>query len=122
MSEFPNIQISTFINGDQYVVRAGSGEELAVILKGLEENLKESLDSLNNLKQGVVATSIFTGDSKKKGDTAPPPFDDATPQAPASVPTCKHGPMDDLRHKDYKYSYYCTLKTDNWKDKCRPVP
>jgi len=103
---FPPVQLSTFVNGDQLVFRANSGEELAEIIKSVTEKTDEILDGLNATKKAFIAEGVFTGDSSKKrasdrkADTPPPIAD-------VEVPTCKHGPMLDLAGKGYKKRWYC---------------
>lgn len=116
---YQRVQYSTFVNGDQVVIRADNGEELVEVSQSLADNMEAALKAINVFKQTVVADGVFTGDSSKKGERervadSPPPGGDG-------VPRCKHGPMDDLAGRGYKKRWYCTLKTDNWKEKCKPL-
>lgn len=87
-------------------------------------NPEKLVDNLVAIEQMLLAKTATTGvvgspapaQQPSGYQTAPPP---SAPQGGA--PTCAHGPMDDLAGKGYKYRYYCTLKTDNWKDKCKPI-
>lgn len=126
MSEENKVQLTTFVNGDNITIRTANGEDLAETLEGLAEFGDRAVTALGNFKQLAIAKGVFTGDAntkkassngsgKRASDTPPPSTDDG------GVPTCEHGPMKDLRSSNYKYDYYCTLETKNWKDKCRPV-
>jgi len=136
---FPGVQVSTFIRGDQFVFRGEDGTELAAVLKSFEENADDIMTSLGNSKQAVVAKAIFTGesDSSKSGsaakgngrsrDKAPPKddvefYENEDGVAVASI-ECKHGPMLDLRDRNYKADLYCSgnFPKSEWKKKCEAV-
>lgn len=119
---YNRIQHSFAANGDHVVIRGDTGEEVAAAFKSYAENAEAILYGANAAKQAMVASGVFTGDSlakakaERKADSPPPSSSSGEP-----APTCKHGPMDDLRGRGYKSDFYCTLKTENWKDKCKPV-
>lgn len=136
---FPGVQISTFINKDQFVFRGNTGEEVASVLKSSAENIEDILTGLNSVKQAVVGKSIVTGEGANGGgtktttrsrggraaDNSPPDDEEITyfeedGVAYASV-KCKHGHMLDLRGRGYKSDLYCSLDTKDYKKKCRPV-
>ncbi len=118
-STFPPVQFSTFVNGDQYVFRADSTEELANQAEEAAEHMERAQKAITAWKQIVVAKGVFTGDSSRKGATERA-ADTPPPAAGEEAPRCKHGPMKDLAGKGYKKRWYCTLETDNWRDKCKP--
>lgn len=125
---YNKVQFSTFCGGDQFVIRCESGEELAEIAQGLADHMEAALKGINSFKQTVVANGVFTGDSSRRSsggrtssDSGRRAADTPPPSGNGSIPHCKHGPMEDLRGKGYKSDFYCTLKTDNWREKCKPV-
>ena len=140
---FPPIQVSTFINGDQFVFRAYTGDKFDATLKSFAENSNSILDTLASVKQAVIAKGVFTGDSQSAGkasapaarsrakDSAPPgdgdDFYEKDGKRYSTVHSCKHGDLLDLRggkKKDgtpYAASYYCALDTQNYKEKCPPI-
>lgn len=135
---FPGLQVGTFIKGDHFVIRASSAEEFDELLKGYAEKIESILESLNSVKQAVVAKGILSGDSAAGGKTpakatgrkvagkkaadAPPPGDiefyvGDDGRNYASV-ECKHGPMLDFRDRDYQKDLYCTAPR---KEQCPAV-
>lgn len=121
---YQRVQYSTFVNGDQVVIRCDNGEELKEIAQSVADSAEDALKAINAFKQTFVANGVFTGDSSKKGATLESgkrAADSPPPVAATGVPTCEHGPMDDLRGKGYKSDFYCTLKTNNWREKCKPI-
>lgn len=87
MSEYNKVQLSFFANGDQVVLRADTGEELAEVAKSVAENANDTLKALNAAKQAMVASGVFTGDSVKKGDSGTKPrAADTPPPAPTTGP------------------------------------
>ncbi len=109
---YNKVQLSTFISGDQFVFRADDGPGLEETVKSVAGSADGTIEALNALKQAGVANGIMTGDSSKKGAT--PSSDRKPDQAPPSgnseAPTCLHGPMTDLSHKNYKKRWYCPEK------------
>ncbi len=122
MSEdYPKVQVSSFITGDQWVFRGEDGESLKKTVESVAENADDTIKALNGIKQVGVASGIFTGDSSKGGNRqgggerkqdAPPPSGD--------TPTCSHGPMKDLSGRGYKNRWYCQAK--NRDEQCKPRP
>lgn len=119
VATYNRVQLSTFVNGDQLVFRTDTNEELAELLEEGVASVEKVLENLNKFKQVVVAKGVMTseggGKSSKRSSDSPPPTDGD------EVPHCKHGPMNDLSGRGYKKRWYCTLKTDNWRDKCKPL-
>lgn len=116
MSEEPTtynrVQLSTFINGDQVVLRADTGEELKAVAEGVAKEFEAALEHINTVKQLGIAKGVFTGDSSKKGSADAPPKKrtrDAPPPSSSgdTPPECLHGPMKDLSDKNYKHRWYC---------------
>lgn len=149
-NDFPPIQVSTFVKGDQFVFRAASGEELAEKLQGFNAAGVAIMDALADVKQTILAKAVFTGESNGRGATAAastpaasgarPPAKKAAGRAKDAAPPrgdiefftgedgrqyasleCKHGPMLDLRANNYKKDLYCSLDTKDWKSKCEAV-
>ena len=108
---YPNVQLSTFITGDQFVFRATSGVELKDTLEGVAEHADAAITALNAIKQAGVANGVFTGDSSKgkatQNGSAPA---DRKPDAPppgGDTPVCGCGvPMVDLKEKNFKNRWY----------------
>lgn len=140
---FPGLQVSTFVKGDQLVFRANTGADLAELLKGAAENIDDIINNLVNVKQGVIAKNVFTGESNGSGKASssgtatkstgrkatgakaadtPPPSDvtywEEDGEKWSSV-ECKHGYMKDLRDRGYKSDLYCAAS--NRKEQCPPV-
>ena len=104
-------------NGDLFCVRADTVEEMDEIFEGLANSGESLIKNLSTFKQVAIAKGVFVKPQAKerKADSAPPGGD--------GVPTCKHGKMNDAgdpAETGYKNRYYCTLKTSNWKEKCKP--
>ena len=138
---FPGVQVSTYIRGDHYVFRGEDGVDLGNVLKTFEENANDLTEQLNAIKQAVVAKAIFTGESQKtstggavsRGERAkdkPPPKGDGditfyTNDDGVKVASleCEHGPMLDLRGKNYKFDLYCSgnFPKSEWKKQCKAV-
>jgi len=140
-NDFPGVQVSTFIKGDQFVFRGSSGPELEALLKGVAESTNGIVDALVSVKQAVVAKNVFTGDSSSGNEAggartpqtrssggrakdAPPP-DGGTKSYVGEDGRkyvnvqCSHGDMLDLRGNGYRSDAYCTQKD---RDKqCKPV-
>ena len=81
---YNRVQLSTFLNGDQLVLRTDSGEELEDVTKGVAKHVDGILTSFNAVKKAFIAEGVFTGDSSKKSasrsgdrkpDTPPPSTD-----------------------------------------------
>lgn len=123
---YNRVQFSTFVNGDQFVIRTDSGEEFADVSEGLAENMDRALKAINAFKQVAVANGVFTGDSSKGGagggggkrqqratDSPPPSNDDP--------PLCdEHDePMKDLSGRGYKSRWYCARPRDESRN-CKP--
>lgn len=145
--DFPGVQVSTFIKGDQYVFRAADGETLFNQLKSVAENANDIMDAMASVKKAVLAKAVFTGDGDKNGggkpaagaastntrgrtnarakDQAPPrddiEFYDGEDGRKWATLQCEHGDMLDLRGNGYKADLYCSLDTKDYKKKCRPV-
>lgn len=120
MSEESNIQLSDKVNGTLINVRADSAEELAELVAGLVEKADEIVTKFSSFKEVFVAKGILTQSEGRSGGT----FKGSESNAAATsgeggTPTCKHGPMKDLRSKNYKSDFYCT-ESDRDKQ-CKPV-
>lgn len=118
---------ATITMGPLTIEAEGAGEDVALALNEAAEHGSQMLEAAVTLKQLALAKEVLgvqggLGVSSPVTGSAPandggPPADDA--------PTCKHGLMKDTLGDDYKYRYYCTLKTDKgdpnaWKAKCKP--
>jgi hypothetical protein len=147
---FPFLQIGTFVKGDQWVFRGDNAEDFAEDMKLANEHAETIVTALSGIKEVAVAKGIFTGDSngggsgskpatrasggagKARATDKPPPRKSSTWESYEGddgrqyvTIECDHGPMLDLRKqysgKQYKADFYCSLDTDNYKDKCKPV-
>lgn len=106
------IQASPTIGGEMWNLRANSGTEFRELVEGLAVELDGILTALNDVKQGVIAKGILTSPGKgSQTSTAPSKSD--------GPPTCKHGPMKDLRSKNYKSDFYCPEPDRD--SQCKPV-
>jgi hypothetical protein len=79
---YNRVQLSTFVNGDQLVIRTDTGEELAEVAEGVAEHSSRIVKAFNAVKQVFVGDGIFTGDSSKRGASAPKGGDSRRPDTP----------------------------------------
>jgi hypothetical protein len=79
---YNRVQLSTFVNGDQLVIRTDTGEELAEVAEGVAEHSSRIVRAFNAVKQVFVGDGIFTGDSSKKGASTPKSGDSRRPDTP----------------------------------------
>lgn len=110
------IQVSTTVNGNLVNLRAQSAEELKNTVVELAKSVDDIFTAFAQFKDGVILKDLFTGNAQQplKGQGSA-----KTNATEDGVPTCKHGPMKDLRHKNYKSDFYCT-ESDRDKQ-CKPV-
>jgi len=114
------VQLSTTVNGNLVNLRAQSPEELQNLVEGLAKTADETFTAFAQFKDAVILKDLFTGNAQaplKGGNNGA-----ASQKASVNedgVPSCKHGPMKDLRHKGYKSDYYCN-ESDRDKQ-CKPV-
>lgn len=107
---YNRVQLSTFINGDQIVLRADTGAELKEVAEGVAKEFEAALEHINSVKQIGIAKGVFTGDSSQKGATGTPKKrtkDTPPPGGSDDAPECLHGPMKDLSDRNYKHRFYC---------------
>lgn len=107
------IQVSKTIEGDLWNIRASSVNEFADVVEGLAINGDEILSNLGTFTQAALAKTIqtkSTGGGGQRATTASSPSD--------GPPSCKHGPMKDLKEKNYRNRYYCS--SSNRDDQCKP--
>jgi hypothetical protein len=113
------IQLSTTVNGNLVNVRGQSAEELLKTVEDLAKVVDPMFTAFAAFKDGVILKDLFTGNAQTPlksagGGNASKPAADSD-----GVPSCKHGPMKDLRSKNYKSDFYCT-ESDRDKQ-CKPV-
>lgn len=117
------IQLSDKVNGTLINVRADSVAELDEIVDGLVESADNIVTKFSSFKEVWVAKGILTqsdrGNSFSKGAVNGPEGSVGGSESSGGTPTCKHGPMKDLRSKNYKSDFYCT-ESDRDKQ-CKPV-
>lgn len=110
---------------------SGSADEVVEAALKLASRADEFTEAVTGIKQAVLANGVFTGVDPALNVPASVPntgssFVESGPPGD-DVPSCKHGKMTDLRGQTnakgepYKNNFYCTLKTDNYRDKCKPV-
>ncbi len=118
MAEDYKIQLSTKVNGNLLNLRAQSAEELKDLIQGLAKNVDDTFQAFGEFKDAVILKDVFTGDAAK--DLPNDNKSSANRNASSDgTPSCKHGPMKDLRHKGYKSDFYCS-ESDRDKQ-CKPV-
>jgi hypothetical protein len=107
---YNRVQHSFTAGGDHIVLRGDTGEEVEAAAQSYAEYAEGILKAVNMVKQAIVATGVFTGDSTAKtvgsaskeraADTPPPTGGDEAPE-------CLHGPMTDMSGRGFKKRWYC---------------
>lgn len=123
MSDDYKLQLSSTVNGNLVNVRAQSAEELQELVEGLAKTVDGVFTAFAQFKDGVVAKDIFTGNAGVGGGLGGAKGASSTGSGRSvsanGVPECQHGPMLDLRSKNYKSDYYCSHKDRD--NQCKPV-
>lgn len=114
---FPKIHIDFIANGDYIHLRTDSGEEMAHVVGGFEENAKGIFEGIGNIKQASLVSGVFSGnaiDAGKSAPSAPAAPRAAANTAPGAIPECpSHGQMKDCRGQrtkngePFRNRYYC---------------
>lgn|SRR5678810_737954 len=108
------IQLSDKANGTLINVRAETVDELAEIVDGLIEKGDDIVTKFSSFKELWIAKGILTqsdrGGNFSKGAANGPESSVGSSESSGGTPSCKHGPMKDLRGRGYKSDFYCTEK------------
>jgi hypothetical protein len=117
------MKLTFTVGGDLYEVEGDNFDQLKDQLDLASS--KELSEALVNVKQVLVAKAVFTGAAQKEASKASAGSDAPPWKNDSDVPSCKHGPMTDLRGKKnksgeaYKFDFYCNAPKDvPWKEKC----
>ena len=119
MAEDYKVQLSTTVNGNLVNLRAQSAEELQELAEGLAKSVDATFRAFAQFKEGVVLKDLFTGNAQTPLKGSGGQQSSVAKVNEDGVPSCKHGPMKDLRSKNYKSDFYCS--SDDRDKQCKPV-